>query len=69
MADSADMVFGNFFRPLAYLVYRLCGKEKCKAGAFIFLCRGPRSGQKPEGLKGGKSADELLPVLFFCGKA
>jgi hypothetical protein len=31
-------------------------REKCKAGAFIFPHRGPRSGPEPEGLKGGKPA-------------
>ena len=31
-------------------------REKCKAGAFIFPYRSPRSGPEPEGLKGGKSA-------------
>jgi hypothetical protein len=36
-----------------YFGGRLCDKEKCKAGAFIFPYRGPRSGREPEGLKGG----------------
>jgi hypothetical protein len=38
-------------------------REKCKAGAFIFPHRGPRSEPEPEGLKGGKPAGETETVF------
>jgi hypothetical protein len=38
-------------RPAAFAV-----RKKCKAGAFIFPYRSPRSGPEPEGLKGGRPA-------------
>ncbi|MDR2419878.1 MAG: hypothetical protein LBD40_00945 [Puniceicoccales bacterium] len=37
-------------------IYRLCGKGKMQSGSFHFSYRGPRSGQEPEGLKGGAGA-------------
>jgi hypothetical protein len=37
-------------------------REKCKAGAFIFPHRGPRSGPEPGGLKGGEPAGKAKTV-------
>jgi hypothetical protein len=51
-------------------------REKCKAGAFIFPHRGPRSGPEPEGLKGGEPArstvdtiQKLHPIVKICTQA
>jgi hypothetical protein len=56
------------WRKILVLAHRLCGKKKCKAGAFIFPSRSLHSGQEPEGLKGGEpieGQDAALGKLQF----
>jgi hypothetical protein len=57
MHSHKNLLMGIVFgtpSPVERRVHRLCGKKKCKAGAFIFSYRSPRSGQEPFGLKGGE---------------
>jgi hypothetical protein len=56
-----QLFLGAWFihRPMGVRFAAFAVREKCKAGAFIFPYRSPRSGPEPEGLKGSKPARKV----------